>query len=309
MVSKTWRRRLVRGRSYARRAAVAVLAFSALLGGLAAAKVFVLPTHPDAADVAATAERVGNQRAAAGAFAVDFVTAVLTTPGTQRTSLNRFVTMPADSGAAQHVSAAIPAVISAPQVWSVLPVGTAADAALYSVTVAVQERPYASAPPTRTFYRVPVSMWHYQPRALDMPARISDPGPGAEVALSYGHPLDINTEIYTVVSGFITSYLTGSAPLDRYVLAGSWLTAVGGYRSALITTAETTREVPEHPQPGTLVHVRATVTAQTSQFATVNLCYPLTVENSAGTWMVADIDLIPQTSSDTPPVPVGAAHR
>jgi hypothetical protein len=308
-VSKTWRRRLARTGGNARRAGAAAVVCSALLGGLAAVKVFVLPTYPDDTDVAAIAGRVDNQRAAAGDFAADFVAAVLTTPATQRASLQRFLSMSPDNAAQQHLSATIPAVINAPQVWSAVPSGVVGDALLYSVTVTVQERPYASANPVRAFYRVPVSIWHYQPRALDMPARISDPGPGADVALSYGHPLDSNSEIYSVVSGFIGSYLTASAPLDRYVLAGSWLSPVGGYHSAVVTIAETDHEVPDHPGLGTRVRVRAAVTAQTSQFATVNLCYPLTVENSGGTWMVADIDLIPQTSTDTQPAPAGAVHH
>ena len=308
-MSKTWRRRLARGGGYARRAGTAAVALAAVFGWAAAVKVFVLPQHPDAADVAAIAARVDNQRAAAGDFAADFVAAVLTTPAKQRSSLQRFVTLNADSVAPQEVSSAVPAVIATPRVWSVVAAGAVGDATLYSVTVSVQERPYASAAPSRAFYRVPVSLWNYQPRALDMPARISDPGPGADVALTYGHPLDTNTEIYAVISGFISSYLTASAPLDRYVLAGSWLTPVGGYHSAVVSTAETDREVPERPEPGTLVHVRATVTAQTSQFATVNLCYPLALENSGGTWMVADIDLIPQTNSGAEPAPVGLAHR
>jgi len=308
-VSKTWRRRLARTGNHARRAGAAVVVCAALLGGLAAVKVFALPAHPDGTDVAAIVGRVDNQRAAAGDFAADFVAAVLTTPASQRASLQRFLSMSPDNAAPAHLSSAIPAVINSPQVWSAVPSGAVGDATLYSVTVTVQERPYASANPVRAFYRVPVSIWHYQPRALDMPARISDPGPGADVALTYGHPLDTNSEIYAVVSGFIGSYLTASAPLDRYVLAGSWLAPVGGYHSAVVTTAETDHEVPDHPGPGTRVRVRAAVTAQTSQFATVNLCYPLTVENSGGTWMVADIDLIPQTSTDTQPTPVGAVHH
>jgi len=308
-VSRTWHRRLARAGGYARRAGSAAVALAAVCGWAAAVKVFVLPQHPDSADVAAIVGRVDNQRAAAGDFAADFVAAVLTTPAKLRSSLQRFVTINPDSAAPQDVSSTVPAVISAPQVWSVMPAGAVGDASLYSVTITVQERPYASAAPSRAFYRVPVSMWNYQPRALDLPARISDPGPGADVAPTYGHPLDTNTEIYTVVSGFISSYLTASAPLDRYVVAGSWLTPVGGYHSAVVTTAEADRDVPDHPGPGMLVHVRATVTAQTSQFATVNLCYPLVVENSGGTWMVADIDLIPQTNSEAQPAPVGLARR
>lgn len=309
-MSRTWRRRLARGGGYARRAGSAAVALAAVFGWAAAVKVFLLPQHPDTADVAVIAGRVGNQRAAAGDFAADFVAAVLTTPAKQRgASLGRFVTVNPDSPAPQDLSSTVPAVIDAPQVWSVVPAGAVGDANLYSVTITVQERPYASAAASRAFYRVPVSLWNYQPRALDLPARISDPGPGADVQLTYGHPLDTNSEIYAVISGFISSYLTASAPLDRYVVAGSWLTPVGGYHSAVVTTAETNREVPGNPGPGTLVRVRATVTAQTSQFATVNLCYPLTVENSGGTWMVADIDLIPQTNSEAGPAPVSAAHR
>lgn len=308
-MSNTWRRRLARGGGYVRRAGAAALALAAVSGWAAAVKVFVLPHHPDNTDVAAIAGRVDNQRAAAGDFAADFVAAVLTTPAKQRSSLQRFVTLNPDSAVPQDVSSTVPAVINTPQVWSVVRAGAVSDADLYAVTITVQERPYASAAPSRAFYRVPVSMWNYQPRALDMPARINDPGPGADMQLTYDHPLDTNSEIYSVVSGFIGSYLTASAPLDRYVVAGSWLTPVGGYHSAVVTTAATDHEVPDHPGPGALVHVRATVTAQTSQFATVAFCYPLAVENSGGTWMVADIDLIPQTNSETQPAPAAVARR
>ncbi|MBV8293768.1 MAG: conjugal transfer protein [Mycobacterium sp.] len=308
-MSRTWQRRLTRGGGYARRAGTAAVALAAVLGLASAVKVFVMPQHPDAADVAAIAARVDNQRAAAGDFAADFVAAVLTTPAKQRASLQRFVTLSSDSPPPQDVSSTAPAVISTPKVWSVVLAGAVGGADLYSATITVQERPYASAAQSRAFYRVPVSMWNYQPRALDMPARISDPGPGADVQLTYGHPLDSNSEIYAVISGFISSYLTAAAPLDRYVLAGSWLTPVGGYHSAVVTTAETDHEVPGNPAPGTLVHVRATVTAQTSQFATITFCYPLAVKNSGGTWMVADIDLIPQTTGDAQPTPVHLARR
>ena len=58
--------------------------------------------------------------------------------------------------------------------------------------------------------------------------------------------------------------------------------------------------MPADAAPGQQIHVLATVTAQTAQFATVNLVYPLTVENSGGTWMVAGIDLMPQIGADTP---------
>ena len=307
-MSKTWRRRLMRGGGYARRAGTAAVTLAAVCGWAAAVKVFVLPQHPDNIDMAAIASRVDNQRAAAGDFAADFVAAVLTTPARQRASLQRYVTVTPNTVGPQDVSSLAPAVISTPRVWSVVAAGAVGEANLFSVTVSVEERPYASAASSGAFYRVPVSIWHYQPRALDMPARINDPGPGADVAVTTGHPLDAHSGIYSLVSGFISSYLTAAAPLDRYVLAGSWLTPVGGYRSAMVTTAETDREVPERPEPGSVVHVLAHVTAQTPQFAAVTFSYPVAVKNSGGTWMVADIDLIPPTTSGTQPAPVTASH-
>jgi hypothetical protein len=54
--------------------------------------------------------------------------------------------------------------------------------------------------------------------------------------------------------------------------------------------------------------VHASVSAQTSQFAVLNFSVALTVENSSGTWMVADMDLIPQIADETATTPVGGPH-
>jgi hypothetical protein len=195
-------------------------------------------------------------------------------------------------------------VVTATQVVSVINVGSAGDADLYAATVSVNERPYASAQSTRAFYRVPVSMWNFQPRALAMPARVNGPGPGADFKLGYPHALSADSPVYAVASGFVRTYLAATTGLDRYVLAGTPLAPVGGYQSAVVSSAAADRPVPDHPGPWAEVHVLATVRAQTPQFATVNLVYPLTVENSDGTWMVAAIDLLPQLGADTDANPV-----
>lgn len=306
-VSKTWQHRIGRVRRYTCRAGIAAVTAGAVFGFAAGARVFLVAAHPDAADVAAIATRIANQRDAAGKFAADFVAAVLTTPSTKRAGLQRFVTLPPSEAtpATAHSAPPPPAVIDTPKVWSVLPDGSVGDVDLYSATVVVQQRPYASAEPTLAFYRVPVSIWHYQPRALDWPSPIGDPGPGADVKLGYGHPLSPASPVYALVSGFISTYLTATTGLDRYVVADSWIKPVGGYQSAVIKTAETDAEVPDTPAPGTHLRVRTTVVAQTSQFATLPFTFPLTVENSGGTWMITDIDLIPRVSSNTDAVPAG----
>jgi hypothetical protein len=309
-MSKTWQHRLQRARRYARRTGIIVVVVCAVFGFAAGVKVFLLAHHPDDSDVAAIASRVGNQRDAAGQFAADFVAAFLTTPSTKRAALQRFITLPQSETVPLSAQSAPPppTVISTPKVWSVVPKGSAGDVDLYSATVVVQQRPYASAEPTRAFYRVPVTIWHFQPRAMDWPAPISDPGPGADVKLGYQHSLSPSSPVYAVVSGFISTYLTATAGLDRFVVADSWIKPIGGYQSAVITSAETDTEVPDTPTDGTQGHVLATVVAQTSQFATINFTFPLTVENSGGTWMIADIDLIPQISSDTDAVPTTGTH-
>jgi Conjugative transposon protein TcpC len=306
-MSKTWQHRIHRGRRYARRAGLAVVAAAAVFGFAAAVKVFLVAQHPDDSDVAAIAHRIDNQRDAAGQFAADFVAAVLTTPATKHAALQRFITLPDSEKVPQAAQSAPPppAVINTPKVWSVVPEGSAGDMDLYSATVVVQQRPYTSAEPSRAFYRVPVSIWHYQPRAMDWPVPVSDPGPGANVTAGYDHPLSATSPVYAVVNGFINTYLTATTGLDRYVVADSWIKPIGGYQSAVIKTADTDVEIPDTAANGTQIHVRATVIAQTSQFATINFTFPLTVENSGGTWMIANIDSIPRVSSNPDTAPVG----
>jgi Conjugative transposon protein TcpC len=305
-MSRTWQQRMRRARRVSRRAGLAVVAACAVFGFAAGVKVFFVAAHPGDADVAAIAHRIDNQRDAAGQFAADFVAAVLTTPPTNHAALQRFLSLgehEASPTAAQ--SAPPPAVIDTPKVWSVLPAGSVGDVDLYAATVVVQQRPYASAPPSRAFYRVPVSIWQYQPRALDWPVPVSDPGPGADVKAGYDHPLSPTSPVYAVVNGFITTYLTATAGLDRYVVADTWIKPIGGYQSAVIKTADTDAEIPDTAAPGTQIHVRATVIAQTSQFATINFAFPLTVENIGGTWMIADIDFVPRLAGNTDTVPAG----
>jgi Conjugative transposon protein TcpC len=298
-LSRTWRARLQRWRVHSRAAGTAALVAAAVFGAAAGCKVFLAPDRPD---IGAIAQRVANQQDQVGAFAADFVVSWLTATTGQRAALARFISLPDNALALPTTPAAV---VTTPQVVSVIDTGPAGDAELYAATVSVNERPYASAEPSRSFYRVPVSVWHHQPRALTLPAQINGPGLGADVRITYRQALSADSPVVPVVAGFIRTYLTATTGLDRYVLAGTALAPVGGYQSAIVSAASADRQVPDNPAPGLRIHVLAAVTAQTSQFATVNLVYPLTVENSDGTWMVAAIDLIPQINPDTDANPVG----
>jgi hypothetical protein len=301
MPSRTWTARITRWHSGVRSWFAALICFAALLGAAAGCKVFLAPDRPD---IPGISQRVGNQSDQVGAFTADFVAAWLTATTTQRAALRQFITV-ADDALQLPTTPAV--VVSTPEVVSVIRTGTAGGADLYAATVSITERPYASADPIRAFYRVPVAMWDHQPRALTMPARVNGPGGGADIPVDYPHPLDPASPVYAVVSGFIRAYLTATGDLDRYVLADAALTAVGGYQSAIVSTAATERPVATDAAPGTRVHVLVTVLAQNSQFATVTLAYPLRVENSGGTWMLAAIDLTPRIDHDAEATPVAAA--
>lgn len=297
-MTNTWRRRIAVGRARARRLGHIALVTAAVWGAAAGCKVFLTPDRPD---IAATAQQVGNRHAQVGAFAADFVVSWLTATAGQRETMRRFVTVPDESLALPTTPAAV---VTNPQTVSVIHTGFAGGAELYAATVSVNERPYASAAATRAFYRIPVSLWNYQPRALTLPARVNGPGAGADFTVAYRHGLSGDDPLFAVVRGFVSTYLTATTGLDRYAVAGSGLAPVGGYHSAVVTTAAADRRTADATAPGSQIHVLAQVCAQTSQFATVNLTYPLTVENSGGTWMVAAIDLTPRVNPAGDPNPV-----
>ena len=301
-LSRTWQARLRRARVTGRGVGVLAVGIGVAAGGAAGWRVFLAPQRPDVAGITA---QVGNAREQVGAFAADFVVAWLTATTTcgqslsgmdpscrdaDRAVLAGYVSVPGGAASLPRTPAAV-VTLRAPVAVSAA--GAVGDAALYTAIVAVTERPYASAPPVRAFYQVPVSVWHFAPRALAMPARINGPGPGADIRLGYRQPLAPDSAVLAVVEGFLRCYLTSSTGLDRYVVAGTPLAAVGGYAGTAITSALAAEPVPQDPPPGAEVHVLATVAAQTSQFATVTMTYPLRVANHGGTWMIAGLDLVP----------------
>src|ERR1700688_1905309 len=177
-MSRTWRARLTRLRHHGRRVGGIAVVAAAVFRAAAACQLLLSPHPPHTAarpDIAAPAQRVGNQADQVGAFAADFVTTWLTATAAQRPALQRFITVPEGAPALPTTPAAV---ITTPQVVSVIRTGAVGEGELYAATISVNERPYASAASARAFYRVPVLMWDHQPRALMMPARVNGPAPG-----------------------------------------------------------------------------------------------------------------------------------
>ena len=136
----------------------------------------------------------------------------------------------------------------------------------WSVVVSVSERPYESATPAPTFYRLPVVYSAYGVRASALPARITGPGPGADAPLGYPVTLAAANPAFSTVAGFLTAYLTDAGGLDRYVTADSGLLPAADHRSATLTKLLAQHSVPDEgvPPDGTEVQVLATVDAVTT---------------------------------------------
>lgn len=310
-LNRTWTKRVSASRGAASSAGrYAVLGLAAIAG----LHVVWQVAFGQPVDVVGPARTIVNKSAVVGSFAQDYVSTWLTATSADAGALRQFVSVDA---ADLQLPSTPAVVISAPTVVAVTYEGDAAEdaaAEVYSVVVAVNERPYDSAPPTRGLYRVPVLWSAYGPRAAALPARVQGPGSGADVPPAYPMTLAPRDTAFQVVSGFVTAYLTDAGGVDRFATADSGIVGLGGVyrnpadatgRSAPMVTAVTATATPSSaPTDGETVRVLARVTAMTSQYAPVHMVYPLTLRGVGGHWSVAAIDRAPVLSDRDAPTPV-----
>lgn len=288
MLTNTWRHRLDHTGTVFRRAGFVV--------GVGSCSVVALATiwgwiFHDPIDVAGPARTAVNRTALIGSYAQDCVIKWLTATQSHQQALQdcwslrdpiRLPTTPA-------------VVVSTPAVSAVTLVSDTGDTQQWSVVVAVSERPFEAATSHTGFYRLPVVYTSYGVRASALPARVNGPGAGAEAPLGYPTALSDTCPAFVTVSGFITSFLTGAGGLERYVTTDSGLLPVAAYRSAQVTKLVANHAAPEQgvPANGTTVHVLATVNAVTSQFAPLQLDYPIVLTVTSGRWSVSALDYAP----------------
>ncbi|WP_204903606.1 conjugal transfer protein [Mycobacterium riyadhense] len=166
--------------------------------------------------------------------------------------------------------------------------------------------------PRTAYYRLPVVYSNYGLRASALPARVNGPGAGADAPLGYSTAVADTSPAFTTVSGFITSFLTGAGGLERYVTTNSGLLPAADYRSAQVIKLVSNHAPGDHdvPAEGTTVHVLATVNAVTSQYAPLQLDYPIALTVTSGRWSVSGLDYAPllaQGAELTPVIPTAAA--
>lgn len=280
------------------RYAVRAMAF---LGGGAALWGFFFSTP---VNTVVPAREAVNTAAVASSFAQKCVAAWLTATASAHSELSHCTTISPDV----KLPATAAAVIDAPTFVAIDWSGTAGEnnsATMFSVTIGVSERPYASAAPTQAFYRVPVEWTKQGPWMPSMPSRVAGPGAGAILPTAYPMNIGANDPLYNLISGFLTAYLTDKGGVDRFVTSQSGLLGLGGvYREVTLTNLAASTMPKPAAKDGEKLRVLAQVRATTSQFAPVLQSYPLTLAYTSGKWSVAQIDRVPVMSSDTAPVPI-----
>jgi len=293
-VSRTNEARISSASAWLRRTGMAVLAILSVLGLLGFYRTYLSPPE---LNIEVITQRTVNEHDQIGGFASDFVELWLTSTDSTASGLTRFIDMKlAGPPPKRDVAAATEA---RTRTAAVIYRATVGEVVSYSVTVTVMERQIPTAIPRRKFYRMPVIVWHQQPRIVGWPVPVNGPGPGVQVKLDYPSTLEQSAPLYKVLSEFIDTYLTKTTGMDRYALPGA-VSPVGGYTQGQLVSVQVSEKPPQEAAPGYTIRAVMHVLARTSQQVPVPMTLPVTLENSNGTWMISAIDLSPMVADDPP---------
>jgi hypothetical protein len=293
-VSRTNQARISSAGKWLGRTAMAVLAMLSVLGLLAFYRTYINP--PDL-NIEATTQRTVNEHDQIGGFASDFVELWLTSTDATASGFASFIDMKvAGPPPKRDVAAATEA---RGRQAAVIYRATVGEVDVYAVTVTVMERQIPTAVARRKFYRMPVTVWHQQPRIVGWPVPVNGPGPGVQVKLDYPSTLEQSAPLYRVLAEFTDTYLTKTTGMDRYALPGT-VSPVGGYTKGQLVSVQLSEEPLQEAPAGYTIRALLRVLAKTSQQVPVPMTLPVTLENSNGTWMISSIDLSPMVADESP---------
>lgn len=303
-VTNTWRRRLNTTGQGSAKVIVMVLVVCSVISGASTLWRWIFPS--DGTPVAVTARSVSNETALVESYAIDCVTVLLTASTTRADEVARCFPNSTD----MSLPTTSPLIITAQAASATFVGQTAANVATYGVIVAVTEQSYTNAPPVRSYYQLPVSVYDgAAPRAMAKPARRDPPPPGVDVELGYPVTITNDATLAAVIGGFVTCYLTDAAGIERFVTVDSGLGPLRAYSTATVTSIRAQRAVHQAPAEGAELRVWVAVSARAADYTTTPLEYPLTLRATGGAWSVAGIDTVPAIDTDAPPVPVSGGLR
>lgn len=303
-LTNTWRKRLTTTGQGSAKVIVTVLVVCSVISGASTVWRWMFPS--DATPVAVTARSVGNQTALVESYAIDCVTVLLTASSSRAAEVARCFPNSTD----MTLPTTSPLIVTAQAATATFVGQSAPGVETYGVIVSVTEQSYTNAPPVRSYYQLPVSVYEGgAPRAMAKPARRDPPPPGVDVQLDYPVTITNDAALAQLISGFVTCYLTDAAGIERFITVDSGLGPLRAYSTATVSSIRAQHPVPEAPAEGTELRVWVTVTARAADYTTVPLEYPLTLRSTGGAWSVAGIDAVPAIDTEAPPVPVAAGSR
>ncbi|WP_079275588.1 conjugal transfer protein [Mycobacteroides abscessus] len=261
---------------------------------------------PPVIDVDSATQRTNNAHDQIGGFAGDCMELVLTARETDAEALGTCF----DTKAAGEWSPGKTTIVATAVARdaSIVFQEQRGDVSLYMATVTVMQRELPTSAPSRKYYRMPVTVWNQQTRIIGWPEAVNGPGPGVHVKLGYRITVPAGTPLYTLVTNFVSTYLTQTTGLNQWVLADAKIYPVGGYTSGQLLSLKVTAVPGEKPAPGKKIRALAQVLAKTAQNVPMPMTMPLTLQNNNGTWMVSALDLAPQIS-DEDPEPITATAK
>jgi len=278
------------------------------LGAFAGITTITSSCSPDAAVSGAQMSSMINRASAVDGFADAFLNVYLSGAGSE--ALADYTSVHIDPS---PVPVAV--VTSAP--WSTQHADSGfGNVDLWSVIVGAFVKPVGRPPQVR-HYQVPVAVIDGTLRAVSAPALVNGPALGFDPELAYPQQLGVGNDLYDTVAGFLSSWLTGSADLQRYSASATIRPFTPApFTQVSVSSVGADTAIPIVPGEGFTARILVTAAAQDSDMASTVLSYPLTVAFRGSKWFITDIDLTPKlggrispaTPSPTPePTPPPAA--
>ena len=246
---------------------------------------------------AAPAEDRSGERAIAGQFAEQLVTAWLTSTSDHPEPLHALVpTAAVPVGTREAFAVTDPAVAGIEAVgegWSVTVAASVTDAR--DVTA-------------RRFYQVPVQVSGSSVVALSLPTVVAGPALASAPASAYRAQIPTGTPLGVAVSEFLSAWLAGGE-ISRYLTPAVVLSPPlpPPFTAAHVDELRTADDVDPAAAPtdGQLIRVLASVTASVTDQQAVATDFAVSLTARAGRWEISGIDPAPAQSTDLP-VPAAA---
>ncbi|NEW40689.1 conjugal transfer protein [Nocardia cyriacigeorgica] len=268
-------------------AVIAVLAVLAVLGGGHAIFSFLF-TKPAPDNRGLETVAIVGRAQLAGTFAQDYVVTYLSASDSQKERLAQFV---ADPSRMRLPKAGRQ--VTDPAVVFVRRTDVQGGLDIWTVTVSVRIAGATNGAGARQFYRVAVSLTDGRMRALGLPAEVTPPGRGLDLATVYNTTCPADAPVSTVASGFLAAYLTGSGDITRYIAQGSGITALAPPPYTKVGVAAVNADETNCGKSGSTVRVLVSVNPNAGGTEVAALEYPLTMINNGGQWQVQTMDQVP----------------